>query len=238
MKLLKTMAALLGLSQAGKWEPHHHIKEMTNNPATLTAESDSYIQIRIWIDLLCPDSKATYEQMVEIFTAPVSPFMGSVVARFHLFPLSYHDHAFEVAQMIPYLFDVCDDTEPKGKFCWVNQYYDWIWKNQDTFRNAHDQSQTSILRYHLAEWSKDYMGLDPEAIECFNSNEGCDTHNTIDRVRKAWKYGAGIGVYGTPNVFINDVQLAQVPSTKDDWVTLINSIAQDPIAEADSRFMQ
>tara|TARA_B110000285_G_C14506744_1_gene330547 strand:+ start:227 stop:415 length:189 start_codon:yes stop_codon:yes gene_type:complete len=36
-----------------------------------------------------------------------------------------------------------------------------------------------------------------------------DKHNTQWRMREYWKYGASIGVSGTPSAFINGVKIAE-----------------------------
>ena len=134
---------------------------------------------------------------------------------------------------MPYLLDLCDANSEQ---CYVDKFFDFMWKNQDSIRNNHIYSQDDILAYY-ASFLKDFDGVDVNAIKALNQGDK-DKYNTDERIRKAWKYGAGIGVYGTPNVFINDVQLANVPDTKQGWIDLINSIAASPYSESDSQFLQ
>ena len=51
-----------------------------------------------------------------------------------------------------------------------------------------------------------------------------DKHNTNERVRELWKYGASIGVSATPQVVVNGVMVAEYPSSADDWAKFIDSL--------------
>jgi len=57
--------------------------------------ADAFIQLDMFIDLLCPDSKAAYPALKQV-AAKLLPSQFRL--RFHQFPLPYHRNAFPVAQ--------------------------------------------------------------------------------------------------------------------------------------------
>ena len=64
-----------------------------------------------------------------------------------------------------------------------------------------------------------------------------DTHDSNWRVREFWKYGASIGVSGTPTVFINGVQISEFPADEKAWVDLIGTLLPSTTEENEG-FMQ
>ena len=94
-----------------------------------------------------------------------------------------------------------------------------------------------------SEWEKDLAATNlsedvfeaawaPKVAKKFNLNEDeikmlwtkQDKHDSNWRVREFWKYGASIGVSGTPSLFINGVQIADFPADEAAWETLIGSL--------------
>jgi len=51
-----------------------------------------------------------------------------------------------------------------------------------------------------------------------------DKHNTDERTRANWKYGAAAGVYGTPQVMVNGVMLDDYPATAEAWKDLFEKM--------------
>ena len=58
-------------------------------------------------------------------------------------------------------------------------------------------------------------------LDIYQSN---DVHQTNSRVREFWKYGASIGLSGTPSAFINGVMLDEYPKSIDDWKSLFENL--------------
>ena len=51
-----------------------------------------------------------------------------------------------------------------------------------------------------------------------------DSHQSNNRVREFWKYGASIGLSGTPAAFVNGVMLDDYPQSADEWKVLFESL--------------
>ena len=51
-----------------------------------------------------------------------------------------------------------------------------------------------------------------------------DAHDTEDRVRGYFKYGASIGISATPQAYVNGVMLDQYPTSVDEWKDVFNSL--------------
>ena len=47
-------------------------------------------------------------------------------------------------------------------------------------------------------------------------------------MREYWKYGASVGVSGTPSAFINGVKIAEMPSDECGWTGLLNTLINEP----------
>ena len=75
-------------------------------------------------------------------------------------------------------------------------------------------------------WAKavsDKFGLDYEGLLGIYDRPN-DVHDTEDKTRQIWKYGAAKGVSGTPTAFINGVKLDSFPASADDWISTLASI--------------
>ena len=51
-----------------------------------------------------------------------------------------------------------------------------------------------------------------------------DKHNTNERVRENWKYGASIGISATPQVMVNGVMVAEYPESAQQWKDFLNTL--------------
>ena len=128
------------------------------------------------------------------------------------FPLDYHLHSWQVAQVLPYLLDDAAISQAPR----MNQYLDIGFQYQDTVLGKDDMSKEEFIPY----WSKivsDELSLDYDTILGIYDREN-DKHNTEDKTRAIWKYGSAKGVSGTPTAFVNGVKLDSFPATVDEWI--------------------
>ena len=176
--------------------------------------------------MLCPDSRdAHYVWKDELFPKQTSVVPGKTyeqIVDMHVTPfvLPYHLHSFQMTQVLPYLTDLCtaDSTQ-----CYQDAYSELCYKNLDWIVKANDVSEDSFEQ----EWSKtvsDAFKL-PQAdiLALWGKN---DTHNSNWRVRENWKYGASVGLSGTPQAFVNGVKLDTYPGSAQDWEDVFAEIFQ------------
>ena len=136
------------------------------------------------------------------------------------FPLDYHLHSWQVAQILPYLLDNCDET----KQCLMNEYLNLGFAQQDVVLSKTDMSKKAFIPY----WSKivsDSLGLDYNTVLGLYDRDN-DVHNTEMKTRDIWKYGSAKGVSGTPTAFINGVKLDSFPSTVEEWMDILGGVYQ------------
>ena len=88
------------------------------------------ISVRLFVDVLCPDSLATYNQWKDLLLED-SPVFGKtygelVDLRFTPFVLPWHIHGYTITQIFPYLDSLCDADETQ---CYQIAYAEYAWKN-------------------------------------------------------------------------------------------------------------
>ena len=85
----------------------------------------------------------------------IVPGGGSVLDKIKLkmtnFPLDYHLHSWEVAQVLPLLMDKCIEDESKcyGPFSasWMNNYMAWCFNMQPLVLEKTDMSKNDFEKY-------------------------------------------------------------------------------------------
>ena len=66
------------------------------------------------------------------------------------------------------------------------------------------------------------LGVDEKSFKNIVTNQ--DHSLSQMYATKNWKYGASLGVSGTPTAFVNGIMLNDVPATADDWHKLLSSL--------------
>ena len=144
--------------------------------------------------------------------------MDAVTLKMSSFPLDYHIHSWQVAQVLPYLLDLCSE----GTSCQMNEYLEYGFAMQDTVLGKSMMGKDQFIPY----WSQlvsDKMSLDYDTIMGLYDRPN-DVHNSEDGTRAIWKYGAAKGVSGTPTAFINGVKLDSFPASVDDWLDTLKGV--------------
>ncbi|KAF0694626.1 Aste57867_14522 [Aphanomyces stellatus] len=150
--------------------------------------ADAPIQIDFFLDLLCPDSRNAYPNVVKL--ADTYPL--DVRVRFHHFPLPYHRNAFVLHQAAQVILNATDDDHSFATWA------DIIFKNQAVFNESVAlDGVTSQIKTIAAAAFPDLVG---SVID-----QGLKTRQRNLEVRYDFKYGGTRGVYGTPAIFINDI---------------------------------
>ena len=117
------------------------------------------------------------------------------------FPLPYHDHTFQVTQIVPYLMDLCIEDSSN---CLMNAYKDYCFAQLNNVLSQTDVSQVDFI----AEWTAQVAAeFDLDQATLASLYESGNGFNTNSSVRDFWKYAASKTVMGTPTAFINGVKL-------------------------------
>ena len=84
---------------------------------------------------------------------------------------------------------------------------------------------TTIEDFFANYWAPLVAGHMQVDVEDFKSimTEN-DTHNTDERTRENFKYGASIGIYGTPQAVVNGVLLDDYPADANAWRDLFSKM--------------
>ena len=97
-------------------------------------------------------------------------------------------------------------------------------------------SKTSKSEF-IAKWAKtinEKFDLpEQDVLNLFTSD---DTHNSDERTRENWKYGASVGISGTPMYLVNGVKLTDFFEDADAWKKFLDSLL--PSSKQDDKFMQ
>ena len=111
------------------------------------------------------------------------------------FPLPYHNHTWQVNQLVPFFVDLCEHKNglvEQSSSCQIDAYKDFAFEQQDTVLGETEMSKQDFIK----QWSKlvaDKFNFDVSTIElCYDRAK--DPHDTEDKLRQMWKYGTGKGV--------------------------------------------
>jgi len=99
------------------------------------------IQIRVFYDLLCPDSKDAHyiwksllPQESHIKGKKYSDLVDMNVVPF---VLPYHSHSYQITQVVPYLSDLCASDSTK---CYFEKYAELSWSQWESILGQKDVS--------------------------------------------------------------------------------------------------
>ena len=104
----------------------------------------------------------------------------------------------------------------------MNEYFEFGLAQQETILSLTDFSKNEFIPW-WADKVNIRFGLDYDELIAIYDRPN-DLHNTEDKTRAIWKYGAAKGVSGTPVAFINGVKLDVFPTSKDDWLTTLRAV--------------
>ena len=228
MKTIALVATTLGAVSALAPNP---VPVMPTLPGWKLGTVGAPIDIRLFYDVFCPDSLDAHNVFVTLLKAP-SPVAGKTYQdlldiRVTPFVLPYHLHSFQATQVIPLLDDICDADSTK---CYQDDYAAMCWAEWTTVLA---DTATSEDDWTLAWGKKTAAKFNiPESAFATLWDRSTDTHNSNYRVREYWKYGASVGVAGTPVGFVNGVQLDNFPTSLEAWDTIFKTFYAPPTATA------
>jgi hypothetical protein len=135
------------------------------------------------MDLLCSACAGENPVINELLTTPwldgtVSDY---ITLSFTPFPLPYHIFAFQVAQIVPYLMDLCisDSSE-----CLMDDYRNFCYANYASVLSQVDLSLDDFIPWWTAQVAE-ALDLDQATLESlYGSN---DVYNSNQSTRDFWK---------------------------------------------------
>ena len=94
-------------------------------PGFLVGDGKANIQIEVFMDYLCSACFAENPVLEQLLSTEWldGTVRDQVTMAFSPFPLPYHTHAYQVAQLVPYFMDLC--IESGGAQCYSTQYKDF-----------------------------------------------------------------------------------------------------------------
>ena len=189
-------------------------------PGWIEGQDSLGIQIELFEDYLCSDCLAFNPVMEELLQ---TEWNGKTVGEqvgvgLTPFPLPYHVHSYQVAQLVPYFMDLC--VESANATCLSNEYKDFAFTKQGTILSMKDTSQNDFIDW----WSEQVatqFGMETSQIQDAYTSRQYDTDGST---RVFLKYAWSKGVFGTPTAFVNGVMLDTVPMTVDGWIELLDEV--------------
>jgi hypothetical protein len=154
---------------------------------------------------------------LDTYTVNGDPVTDYVAVYTHIFPLPYHNHAFFLARLAPYIYE---RSQCGGA---VNEYKSWALKNQDKWLSGQASNMTepeildSICTNFAAEFGQ-YGYTKSECLEAIHDRK----YELL--ARTSWKFATYNGVNATPTVLLNGIPLGDdTPFTQEDWVALLKN---------------
>lgn len=146
MKL--TLAAAAIVSAVSAWE--NSIPVYGYFPGWVNGQGLAGIHINMIEDWLCSDCAAENPVLNELMTTPwLNGVVGDYITMsFTPFPLPYHIFAFQVAQITPYLMDLCISDPTK---CLMNEYKDYCFENQNSVLSQVNMSLDDFIPWWTSQ---------------------------------------------------------------------------------------
>jgi protein-disulfide isomerase len=144
--------------------------------------ADAHVVIDMFLDLLCPDCKATWPIVLQVIQA----YGTKIHFRIHTFPLPYHTNAFVVAQGLHVVANVTNRNLDA-----IYQYATKIFDNQATWYN--DATKTLTMPQVVESLANFTAQTGIVTKEKFLAGMASEDINFETRV--SWKYTCSRGNY-------------------------------------------
>lgn len=203
MAVVGLLSTAVGVPVPARPEGFYYANEGGESPS-------AKVQLTIFIDLLCPDSRDAWPVMKEV----TSHYNRTDVAlRVILFPLPYHHNAFLASQAALGYGSQFPD-----------RFFDFVEK-QFALQPRYSNAQTNELTAEkiIASLVADAVGLGANGDEMKEAMSYGGPYDAA--LRTSWKYACSRGVSGTPVFLVNDVMVDATPEWKlSDWKALIDPL--------------
>ncbi len=142
--------------------------------------ADAHVVIEMFLDLLCPDCKASWPTVLQVIQA----YGTKIHFRIHTFPLPYHTNAFVVSQGLHVIANVTNRNSDA-----IFQFATKVFENQQMWYNDATKSMTMVQVLDSLATFAAQTGLTTK--EKFLTGMASDDINFETRV--SWKYTCSRG---------------------------------------------
>ena len=115
--------------------------------------------------------------------------------------------------------DKCKTDSTK---CQMNEYAELSWSKWESRSGDWDDGKDAFNEKWAEEVEKN-LGI-PKADVLAVYDRANDKYDTEDKQRSTWKYGAAMGVSGTPAVAVNGVKLDSFPANATEWQSFFKQL--------------
>jgi protein-disulfide isomerase len=186
------------------------------------------VVIEAFLDLQCPDSKASFPIITQLPSLYPS---GAVLLQVSLFPLVFHRNAFYAAQAAQVVYsnfirNATSDMEAAKNWRKVFDFSKAYFAAQDSLTNvATDNVTADEILDTIAEIFETSTGMAKA-----DTLVGLQYGNDYDHyARTLWHYGISRAVPGTPTFFVNGILVADADQTWtiQQWQTLLDPLVSN-----------
>ena len=168
----------------------------------------SNVQVDMYIDLTCSDTKDQWETLTQVFT----DYGDKVNFLVHVFPLPYHTWAFLTSKAA----HIVDRYGAEGDI-WA--FMDKVFEEQETLLNKLSYHKTyEMVSRMVEEWAGDVTSVSSEDFKV-----GMASQDIEMQTRYMWKFATLHNMYGTPLYVLNGVQDTSLESYED-WSKTLDGL--------------
>eukprot|EP01134_Creolimax_fragrantissima_P006434 CFRG6434T1 len=200
--LIVSIITLLSLSHVCAQQPIPR----TPDGVRYTGDSSAPVQLEIFIDPLCPDSRDAWPIMKDV----VAKYASDSSLVVHLFPLPYHRYSFAASQVAASL-----TRSPKLFTMWIETvfaYQEHFWNDATQYLTT-DQVNKKLSNLGPASGLAEASVLDALLTRRYDME-----------LRTSWKYGCSRGVTGTPVYLVNGVNVNPKDNNVAAWSAVIEPL--------------
>ena len=214
MRSLVSSAVLAALANANS------IPIYGTYPGYVQGSGATGITVEVFMDYLCSDCYNLNPVLEDVLT---QEWLGGTVAdqialAITPFPLPYHVHSYQVAELVPYFMDLAIETSNSVSLS--NAYRDLSFEYLSTILSMKDTSLNDFVTWWSATVETELNLPAGQVAAAYSSS----TYSVDSNSRDFLKYSWAKGVYGTPAAFINGVRLDNVPTTTLGWMAQLKAV--------------
>ena len=177
------------------------------------ASPDAKVRLDVYEDIQCSDCQA-FDPPFKAFlntTHEGRPITDFIEVVFHTYILPVHTHSFTISQLQPFIWDLHHDGEILAKF------NEWCFEHLDEYKGEvwYTWSQNDVIDKICSDTAGLFGYTEQECHKVFKER------TYVMTLHSEQKYGAYQRVYSTPGVFINSVQITDIPSDAKSWESLM-----------------
>ena len=181
------------------------------------ASPKKVIRIDVFEDLLCSACRAfdpVFKSFLDSYTVNGDAVTDYVEVYFHMFPLPYHNHAFFISRLAPYIYEKTQCGTAVAEFA------SWALDNQDRWLSGgvKDMTEPQILDDICTAFTDHFSEHGYTKSSCLSAIQ--DRKYEL-LTRTSWKFATYNRVNGTPTVHLNGVALDEPPFEVAAWAEFL-----------------